>query len=313
MSAVAADEFRDVIGHFASGVTVITAEHGDRPFGTTASAVSSLSLEPPMLLACLNRTSSTREAIAAAGHFAVNILGQDQADAALRFGRKGADKFAGVAFARGAAGDPLLEGALATVECRVVEVVAGGTHSVFVAAVERAQAAAGMPLAYFRGRFGRLVLTADEPPPTLAAVEDGLRARRAIELGVVAGTVGRLSAPQLRTLRRAVRRTRPATPFDLDRHMVAYAGFHEDFVGLAGSPGLVDAHRRADAPALIVGLTRGRANGALARAARAGHGHCARLLAAYEAADPAAATAAIERHVVEALAFTRRYGDAAGP
>jgi flavin reductase (DIM6/NTAB) family NADH-FMN oxidoreductase RutF len=159
MSAVAAEEFRDVIGRFASGVTVITAAHEGRPFGTTASAVSSLSLEPPMLLACLNRTSSTRAAIAAAGRFAVNILGEDQADAALRFGRKRTDKFAGVAFAPGVAGAPLLAGALATVECRVVEEVTGGTHSVFLAAVERAAAAAGMPLAYFRGRFGRLVLT----------------------------------------------------------------------------------------------------------------------------------------------------------
>ena len=90
------NEFRDIIGRFASGVTVITVEHEDQRYGTTASAVSSLSLEPPMLLVCLNKSSSTGQAIAAARHFAVNILGEGQADAAMRFAGKG-DKFAGSA------------------------------------------------------------------------------------------------------------------------------------------------------------------------------------------------------------------------
>ena len=121
---LSSDEFRDIIGRFASGVTVITAEHEERPFGTTASAVSSLSLDPPMLLVCLNRTSSTGQAIAAARHFAVNILGEDQADAAMQFAGKG-DKFAGVKVARGVMGEPLLEEALANFECRVVEEVIG--------------------------------------------------------------------------------------------------------------------------------------------------------------------------------------------
>ena len=90
------NEFRDIIGRFASGVTVITVEHEDQRYGTTASAVCSLSLEPPMLLVCLNKSSSTGQAIAAARHFAVNILGEGQADAAMRFAGKG-DKFAGSA------------------------------------------------------------------------------------------------------------------------------------------------------------------------------------------------------------------------
>src|SRR5207249_3821850 len=114
-----------------------TAQHEEQPFGTTASAVSSLSLDPPMLLVCLNKTSSTGQAIAAARHFAVNILGEGQADAAMRFAGKG-DKFAGLKIVRGAAGEPLLADALANLECRVVEAVTGGTHTVFLAEVEHA-------------------------------------------------------------------------------------------------------------------------------------------------------------------------------
>ena len=121
------EEFRDVIGRFASGVTVITAEHEGRLFGTTASAVSSVSLEPPMLLACLNRSSSTGHAIAAVRRFAVNILAEGQADAAIRFAGKG-DRFAGQAVVRGVSGQPLLEDALANLECRVVGEVTGGTQ-----------------------------------------------------------------------------------------------------------------------------------------------------------------------------------------
>ena len=88
MSPLAPDLFREVIGHFATGVTVITALHEDRRYGTTASAVSSVSLEPPMLLICMNEQSSTGQAVATSGRFAVNILSESQTDAAARFGRK---------------------------------------------------------------------------------------------------------------------------------------------------------------------------------------------------------------------------------
>ena len=89
--------FRHVVGHFASGVTVITTVVDGELFGTTASAVSSLSMEPPMMLACLNRSSSTHDAVLKAGVFGINILAEDQSDLAMKFGRKGGDKFDGVA------------------------------------------------------------------------------------------------------------------------------------------------------------------------------------------------------------------------
>jgi len=150
------ERFREVIGHFASGVTVVTARDGDRAHGTTASAVCSLSLEPPMLLVCMNRASATGAAIDRGGRFAVNILSAEQAPLAVRFARPGGD-FAGLAVETGAGGEPLLAEALAAIECRVVERAAGGTHQVFIAAAERAEARPGAaPLAYFRGEFGRL-------------------------------------------------------------------------------------------------------------------------------------------------------------
>src|SRR5690349_2027201 len=157
--SLSSDEFREVISHFASGVTVITALHDGRPYGTTASAVTSLSLEPPMLLVCMNKRSETGRAVAQSKHFGVNILGADQVDLAERFAQKGGDKFAGVPVAPGKWGEPLFEEALATLECHVAEETTGGTHYVFLAEVESGAARGGAPLAYFRGEFGRLELT----------------------------------------------------------------------------------------------------------------------------------------------------------
>jgi flavin reductase (DIM6/NTAB) family NADH-FMN oxidoreductase RutF/DNA-binding GntR family transcriptional regulator len=147
--------FRDVIGRFASGVTVITTRVDDVDFGTTASAVSSLSMEPPMLLICLNRTSQTERSITASGWFAVNILGDRQADVARAFARKAPDKFRDADVVRGPHGLPLISGALAQLVCRVTETATGGTHTVFLAEVTHADAGEGHPLTYYSGRFGR--------------------------------------------------------------------------------------------------------------------------------------------------------------
>lgn len=153
------EEFRNVIGHFASGVTVITTTVDGTPFGTTASAVTSLSLEPPMVLIAMNQSSETGRAIATQGTFAINILGEGHGEIAVRFARKGGEKFAGVELAEGTYAGPLLADALAHVECRVTEQVVAGTHVVFIAQALVASARPGAPLAYFRGQFGRLELT----------------------------------------------------------------------------------------------------------------------------------------------------------
>lgn len=165
------------MGHFASGVTVITALRDGLPFGTTASAVTSLSLEPPMLLICMNKQSETGKAVAATGCFGVNILGADQVDLAERFAQKGGDKFAGVPVTPGTWGEPLFDDALATLECRVAEETSGGTHFVFLAEVVSGAARGGTPLAYFRGEFGRLELARSQLDHRAAdALDDELRA-----------------------------------------------------------------------------------------------------------------------------------------
>jgi flavin reductase (DIM6/NTAB) family NADH-FMN oxidoreductase RutF len=194
--------FRDVISRFASGVTVITTTAGDSDHGTTASAVSSLSMDPPMLLICLNRTSDTQAAILESGVFGVNILAEDQGHVAYQFAKKGQDKFAGVGIRRGRTGIPLVEGALAHLECEVEETVTGGTHTVFLARVKDAAGKEGAPLTYFRGRFGRLESALDE-----AAYRD-LR-KRVIERSL---PVGRPLDPE-----------RLATELDVDAQRIYYA------------------------------------------------------------------------------------------
>lgn len=148
--------FRDVAGHFATGVTVITSTDGEAPAGTTASAVASLSMDPPMMLICLNRTSATHDVVANSRVFGVNILAQNQAGTAMQFARKGTDKFAGVDWTEAAGKVPWIDGALASIACRVVDTAAGGTHTVFMGEVLDAEAFPGEPLTYYRGRFGEI-------------------------------------------------------------------------------------------------------------------------------------------------------------
>ena len=155
---LSSEEFRDVIGSFASGVTVVTTSVDGKPQGTTASAVSSLSLDPPMLLICMNVESATGKAIKQSGAFAVNILGEDHHHHAQRFASKGEDKFDGVEIDFGAHGQPLIVDALAHLVCDVTEQVTAGTHIVFIAEVHEATARPGAPLAYFRGQCGRLTM-----------------------------------------------------------------------------------------------------------------------------------------------------------
>ncbi len=154
--------FRQVISHFASGVTVITTREQSTNYGLTASAVTSLTLEPPMLLVCINKNTGTQAAISRTRVFAVNILDEGQADLAYRFAKPQSDKFQGVEFSYGQFGEPLLAGALAHLECRVAADVEAGTHRVFLGEVDQAKAYVGSPLTYFRGKFGRFGQAQDE-------------------------------------------------------------------------------------------------------------------------------------------------------
>lgn len=154
---VSQDIFRQVVGHFASGVTVITTSEDGILSGTTASAVSSLSMDPPMMLVCLNTASATHDVVKRTGVFGINILAEGQGDLAIRFAKRGIeDRFAGVAHHVTEDGIPLLDEALATIECETVEVARGGTHTVFLARVLEASSSDRTPLTYYRGTFGRL-------------------------------------------------------------------------------------------------------------------------------------------------------------
>jgi flavin reductase (DIM6/NTAB) family NADH-FMN oxidoreductase RutF len=149
--------FRSVLGRFASGVTVVTVRDGTgRDYGLTVSAFCSLSLEPPLVLVCVDRSASGHPALAAASHFAVNILSERQEALSRRFSEKDENRFDGVGYTRGAGGQPLLDDALAHLACRVVGTHDGGDHTIFIGEVEEASAAESRPLLYYRGGYARL-------------------------------------------------------------------------------------------------------------------------------------------------------------
>jgi flavin reductase (DIM6/NTAB) family NADH-FMN oxidoreductase RutF len=152
-------DFRRVVGHFATGVTVVTTLRPDgRPCGLTASAVCSLSLEPTMLLVCVEKRAESHACIEESGFFAVSVLAGDGRGETLarRFAEAEVDeKFTGVAFRAEHTGAPVLEGALAWMDCRVAERCTGGDHTVFIGEVVAADACEGTPLLYYRGGYGR--------------------------------------------------------------------------------------------------------------------------------------------------------------
>lgn len=154
--AVTKDEFRQALGHFASSVTVVTSKCEDSQMrGITVSAFSSLSLEPPLIIICIDKRASLHEHLAEGRYFAVNILAEDQELISRRFASKEADRFEGVGFAEGLTGAPVLDGVLAAIECRVTQAYPGGDHTIFVGEVEATRVSEGKPLAYFRGGYVR--------------------------------------------------------------------------------------------------------------------------------------------------------------
>ncbi|HEX3177583.1 MAG TPA: flavin reductase family protein [Methylomirabilota bacterium] len=163
---VAPDDFRRVLGHFATGVTIITTVDAEaRPTGLTVSAFCSVSLDPPQILVCIDHKSQSYPALRDGDRFAVNILGCDHEPVSRRFATTRLDKFEGVPYRLGALGVPLIEGALAQLECRTVSRHVEGDHTILVGRVEEARNSAGEPLLYFRGKYGRLASTAPGSTP----------------------------------------------------------------------------------------------------------------------------------------------------
>ena len=152
-------DFRDTVGCFATGITIITTIDADgSPIGLTANSFSSLSLDPPLVLFCLDRKVASFDAFKAGGNFAVNILSTGQQDVSNRFAKSGPEKWDGVTFDTWGTGSPILPGCLANMECNVSSISEGGDHVIVIGEVvqmERASADA-MPLLYYRGSYSNL-------------------------------------------------------------------------------------------------------------------------------------------------------------
>jgi flavin reductase (DIM6/NTAB) family NADH-FMN oxidoreductase RutF len=148
------ERFRSVMGHFATGVTVVTVATENGPVGMTANAVCSLSLEPLLLLVCFDNAARTLPAVRETGRFGVNVLGAGQQDLAWLFASKRPEreKFADVAHTVHD-GIPVIEGVLAWVGCRLERLIPGGDHTIGIGAVEAAEAGQGEPLLWLRGSY----------------------------------------------------------------------------------------------------------------------------------------------------------------
>jgi flavin reductase (DIM6/NTAB) family NADH-FMN oxidoreductase RutF len=151
------DLFRAVLGRFASGITVITAAAADgTPHGMTVSAFSSLSLEPPLILACIANDATMAPLLQQCASFTVNILGSQQEALSRRFAGPLDDRFAGVGYTTGELGNPVLDDVLAWLECRLVARHPAGDHTIMVGQVEHAGVHDGRPLLYYRGGYAQL-------------------------------------------------------------------------------------------------------------------------------------------------------------
>lgn len=158
MPTVDSATFRSVLGHFCSGIVVVTSGVDARPVGLTAQSFTSLSLDPPLVLFCAARTSATWPLVRASGQYCVNVLGEDQAEVCRRFSVPGADKFAGVDWGWSPDGLPVIAGCIAYVECTLEHVYDGGDHEIAVGRVRdlRLGESAG-PLVFFQGAYRQLL------------------------------------------------------------------------------------------------------------------------------------------------------------
>lgn len=148
--------FRQALGHFATGVTVVTTEYQGVLYGMTVSSFTSVSLKPPLILICVDKMVNSHQAIIDSGRFAVNILERKQEHLSRRFATHEDNKFVGVAWHIGQFGLPVLEGVLTVIECEVSDTVPGGDHTIFIGKVMDAEIDQGSPLLYYRRGYHEL-------------------------------------------------------------------------------------------------------------------------------------------------------------
>ena len=149
-----AGRFREVLGHFGTGVTVVTTAGPDGPAGFTAQSFLSLSLDPPLVAVCPSAASSTLPRIREAGSFCVNILSSEQEALSRAFAGKAANKFEGVGWHRGGTGAPILSDVLSWIECTVEAEHEAGDHVILVGRVVDLDTGDGRPLLFYRGGYG---------------------------------------------------------------------------------------------------------------------------------------------------------------
>ena len=146
---------REVLGHFATGITIVTATDEGEPVGFSCQSFAALSLDPPMVILAPAKSSTSWPRIARAGSFCVNILGEHQEAICRAFAVSGGDKFDGVDWSPGVTGSPLIEGSLATVECTLGAIYEGGDHELVTGHVVDMEIGKGSPLLFYRSGFGR--------------------------------------------------------------------------------------------------------------------------------------------------------------
>jgi len=155
--SVSPDEFRAVLGRFPSGVTVVTTKSADgSDQGMTVSAFCSVSLEPPLVLICIEKSASAHQALTTAKGFVVNVLSAKQEQVARRFAIVDIDRFEGVGFTRSSRDYAILDDVLAVIECSRVSICEGGDHTIVLGEVEATRAESGTPLLYYRGGYAQL-------------------------------------------------------------------------------------------------------------------------------------------------------------
>jgi 3-hydroxy-9,10-secoandrosta-1,3,5(10)-triene-9,17-dione monooxygenase reductase component len=145
---------RETLGHFATGVAIVTGTDAGRPYGFTCQAFCSLSLDPPMVAIAPGKRSVSWPHVAKSGVFCVNILSEDQESICRDFAVSGGDKFAGVGWHLASNGAPLLDGVIAWVECSVAASYDAGDHEMVFGRVEDMGVNGGRPLLFYRGGFG---------------------------------------------------------------------------------------------------------------------------------------------------------------
>jgi 3-hydroxy-9,10-secoandrosta-1,3,5(10)-triene-9,17-dione monooxygenase reductase component len=158
--------FRQVLGHFCTGVTVVAGVEAGEPVGFACQAFAALSLDPPLVLFCPSLSSGTWRRIEQSGHFCVNVLAEDQRDLSRVFGTRGAARFAGVTWKTARSGAPILDGALTWADCRIEAVHPGGDHCIVIGRVtELGEVRDVRPLLFYKGRYTGTAVTSPYDPP----------------------------------------------------------------------------------------------------------------------------------------------------